>query len=170
MKTVIIYDSFFGNTKKIAYTIAEVIQGYTVDVCKVTYADIEEAELIIIGSPTRGGRPTKNIYNLLSKLSVSTLRNKYISAFDTRFASRGYGLGFNILNDVIGFAAPRIATRLQMCGGKIITPPIGFSVENKSGPLFSGELDRAKKWAKSIDIAYKKIRENMPCTLDPIVQ
>ena len=55
MKTLIIYDSTYGNTEKIAQTIGETIAGQVILVSDVTPSDLKRFELVIVGSPTHGG-------------------------------------------------------------------------------------------------------------------
>ena len=52
--------------------------------------------------------------------------------------------------NIFGYAAQAIAHRLKSKGGDLILPPEGFYVEDKEGPLFIGELDRAQSWAKQL--------------------
>jgi flavodoxin I len=61
MKTLIIYDSFFGNTEQIAQAIGRAIGSQqNVEVFRVSQATSEQLaglNLLIVGSPTRGFRP-----------------------------------------------------------------------------------------------------------------
>jgi hypothetical protein len=47
-----------------------------------------------------------------------------------------------------GYAAPSIAKRLGLAGGRLVVPPEGFAVTGTEGPMKQGELERAAEWAK----------------------
>lgn len=152
MKSLIIYDSVYGNTERIAKAIAGGLTG------EVTVARIGEAhqselntfELLIVGSPVHGGRPTPALDAFLKQLPPDSLQGIKVAAFDTRFESEDQGIGLRILMSVIHYAAERIAKELAKKGGVLITEPEGFIVENKEGPLKPGELERASAWAKEM--------------------
>jgi flavodoxin len=144
MKTLIVYDSMYGNTEKIANAIGGAITG-EVKVLRagdVNPSELEKPELLIVGSPTQGGRPTRMMQDFLSRVSGSVIRGINVAAFDTRFSSRWVR--------VFGYAARRITRSLEKLGGIPVVPPEGFFVEGTKGPLREGELERAAIWAKRI--------------------
>ena len=68
MKALIVYDSTYGNTEKIAKAIGVAIPG-EVKVQRAAEVDVVELnsyDLLIIGSPTQGGRPMSSVMELLS--------------------------------------------------------------------------------------------------------
>jgi hypothetical protein len=118
-------------------------------------ADVDPATLgglnvLIVGSPTQGGRPTKPVAALLDAIPANALQQTRAAAFDTRFAAADHGFGLRILMKVIGFAAPRIASKLRAKGGRMAAPPEGFIVRDREGPLKDGELERAAAWARGL--------------------
>lgn len=142
METLVIYDSAYGNTEKVAQSIGDAIQG-EVKVLRpggVNLSVWKTPDLLIIGSPTQGGRPTKAVQDLMAEIPESILKGIPVAAFDTRLTSKWVG--------IFGNAANRIAHSLVNHGGKLIMPPEGFFVKGKEGPLKEGELERAGKWAK----------------------
>jgi len=50
MKTLIIYDSFFGNTEQIAQAIGQTLDAQTVKVNEVAAEQLTGIELLIVGS------------------------------------------------------------------------------------------------------------------------
>ena len=99
-------------------------------------------DLLIVGSPTHGGRPTDAIQDLLNKVPASALQGTNVAAFDTRLSTKWVR--------IFGYAAPRIAGKLKKKGGILIGTPEGFFVKGTEGPLTEGELERAAGWAKEI--------------------
>ncbi len=152
MKSLVVYDSQFGNTEKIAKTIGETLGKGTqvVHVSKADSVDLKSVDLLIVGSPTQGGKPTLPIQNYLAGISHNGIEGAKAAAFDSRFASKEHGLGLRILMGIINYAAPRIADVLRERGATLVVMPEGFIVENKDGPLKEGELKRAKIWTKLI--------------------
>ena len=67
MKALIIYDTQFGNTEKIARAIGNGFEGdiKVMKVQDVKPEDIAWAKTVIIGSPTQGGRPTMPIKSFI---------------------------------------------------------------------------------------------------------
>ena len=154
MNALVIYHSVYGNTEEIARAIGEVIaEAGEVKVARpdeVNPSDLEAIDLLIVGSPTHGGRPTKPVRKFLSKIPRNALENVSTAAFDTGFSAKGKGLGIRIAVRILGYAAGRIAGRLKNKGGHQMVPPESFIVEGNEGPLKEGELERAASWAKEI--------------------
>lgn len=144
MKALIVYDSVYGNTEKIAKAIGGAITG-EVKVLRVNEANpskLKTIDLLIVSSPTQGGRPTPAIQDFLDNVSEPAIKGINVAAFDTRFSTR--------LVRIFGYAAGRIADSLKRSGGTLIASPEGFFVKGKEGPLKEGEIERAASWAKAI--------------------
>ena len=142
MKALIVYDSVYGNTEKIARAIAEAItpsgEVKVLGVGEANPSELASTDLLIVGSPTHAGRPTPAVQALLNK--VPKLQGINVAAFDTRITTKLVG--------VFGYAAGRIAGNLKKKGGTLIASPVGFFVTGGKGPLKEGELERAAGWAK----------------------
>jgi len=144
MKTLVVYDSTYGNTEMVAKAISTAIGGdvKVVRAGQAGSADLGTIGLLIVGSPTLGGRPSPAVQDFLAGVSESAIRGVSVAAFDTRYSSKFVG--------VFGFAADKIGTGLKAKGGTLILPPEGFIVKGKKGPLKEGELERAAGWAGAI--------------------
>jgi len=146
MKALIVYDSVYGNTEKIAKAVAEAITpSNEVKVLRVGDANPSElasVNLLIVGSPTHAGRPVPAVQDFLKKIPELSLKGISVAAFDTRISKKIVG--------VFGYAAGRIAGNLKKKGGTLIASPEGFFVTGGQGPLKEGELERAAGWAKGI--------------------
>jgi flavodoxin len=152
---LVIYDSVFGNTEKVARAIAESLgSGTAVDILqagKVNPEQLAGLDLLVVGSPTRGFRPTEAVTELLNGLQAKALNGVKVAAFDTRFkADEIESVGLRFVVKTGGYAAKRIADRMKKAGGDLIAPPEGFYVEDTEGPLKAGELERAAEWARNI--------------------
>jgi len=58
MKALVVYDSVFGNTEQIARAIGGAVGAEVLRVGSVQQAQLMGTALLIVGSPTRGFRPT----------------------------------------------------------------------------------------------------------------
>src|SRR5579859_728548 len=153
MKALVIYDSMYGNTEKIAQAIANGLTGEVkvVPVGTMNASEVRSFDLLIVGSPVHGGRATPAIDAFLKQLPAHSLEGKSVAAFDTRFEAKEQGVGLRLLMSVIRYAAERIARELVKKGGTLAAEPEGFIVEQKEGPLKEGERERASQWAKAMN-------------------
>jgi flavodoxin len=155
MKVLVIYDSVFGNTEKIARAIGDGIGSNgdveVLPIGRVTVEKLNGSGILIVGSPTRGFRPTEAISKLLSSLPKKHLDGVQVAAFDTRILLDTIGSPvFRFVVDKGGYAAVKIAKSLEKKGGCLLMPPEGFIVIDTEGPLREGELERAADWAKRL--------------------
>jgi flavodoxin len=153
MKILVVYDSYFGNTEKVAQTIGEAL-GDDTGVKRpndVEVGELSGLDLLIVGSPTRGFRPSDGIKDFLKNIPSGGLKGVKVASFDTRIAREDTGnpvLRFMI--GVFGYAAKPIGDRLARKGGEPVGEPAGFAVLDTEGPLKDGELERAAAWAKTL--------------------
>ncbi len=143
MKVLIVYDSQFGNTEKVAKAIAAVLG--TKDDVKLAKVDMVKPEdmqgldILIVGSPIHAWGPTKAMKSFMRSLKPEILSGVRATAFDTGYPSR-----------MAGSAATKIEKALGKAGCSIVAPAIKFAVTGNKGPLADGELDKATDWAKKI--------------------
>lgn len=155
MTTLIIYDSFFGNTEKIARAIGKGL-GSPSDCSIIHVNDFKKEqltglELLVVGSPTRKFTMTPAIKKLLNNLPARSLKGVKIAAFDTCISVQDIDSRFlTTMINIFGYAAESIANKLLKKGGEQIIPPEGFIVEDSEGPLRNGELKRAEEWGKNL--------------------
>ncbi|WP_282778047.1 flavodoxin family protein [Phaeodactylibacter xiamenensis] len=156
MKALVWYDSFFGNTQQIAEVVAEAIRPYVrvVELQRIQNAspeDVERADILIVGSPTRGFQPSEDTKTLLRQLPRHALRGMWVAAFDTRIALHTIENGlFRWIVKTGGYAASTIHKSLLRHDGQAVIAPDGFCVTDKEGPLMEGELQRARAWGNTI--------------------
>lgn len=144
MKALIVYDSLYGNTEKIAQAIGGAVSGDAKVVCvgEVDVSELKALDLLFVGSPTHGGRASPPMREFLDKVQSPALQGVKVAAFDTRLTTRWAR--------IIGFAAGRIAKSLKKKGGTLIGSPEAFYVEGTEGPLRDSEIERAAGWAREI--------------------
>lgn len=150
MNILIIYDSLYGNTEKIAQYIAEKLKAkHNVTIEKVkddSINKIKEAELIIIGSPTHGFNASQNTLNFIKQLNNEILKDKKIAVFDTRTIPTDVPKFFRFMIQKAGYASPKLEKFFKTMGCNIIAESIGINVHGKEGPIVEGEMNKIDNW------------------------
>lgn len=145
MKIVVVYDTVYGNTKSIAEAVVKGLgrEVLVLPVADASLEEIEAADLLVLGSPTRGALPTEAMQGLLAKI-VPPRKGGRAAAFDTR-------LTWGFLEKWGGFAADKIMLNLSGKGWDMATRPEGFFVSGLIRVrLKRGETERAESWARSL--------------------
>lgn len=169
MRTLIVYESMFGNTRHVAEAIAAALKPRSeieiVPVGKATPQLVAWADLVIVGAPTHvhGMSSTNsrhsaadrvvqpgNTLQLEPEAEATGIREwlatlpkgtgKAAVAFDTRIKAPSI---------ITGRASTSIAKALHAHGFKLAIEPESFLVTSQSG-LVEGELDRAREWAEGL--------------------
>jgi flavodoxin len=155
MKALIVYESFFGNTEKVAFAVREALATAgdvrAVRVADVTPADLGGIDLLVVGTPTRGFSAGPATKAWIKTLTAGSLRGKKVAAFDTRIDPAD--VKSRILPPLVklfGYAAEPLAQQLRKLGGSDAAPPAGFYVQDSEGPLKAGEIERAAAWARGM--------------------
>jgi len=156
MKIMIIYDTVFNNTEKVARAIGNALGSRgDIKIIQVTKAEIDhltDVEWLILGSPTRGFNATDNMKKFLQKIPVNKLSGIKSAAFDTRIDLQDIKSPFfRFIVGHAGYAADKMARMLIKKGAEVILPPGAFLVKGAEGPLKEGELEKAAAWANSIN-------------------
>jgi len=131
-RAIVIYDTRFGNTEKIARALARGMekQGVEVDCVKVDEVDVDklvEYEFLAIGGPTHWFGVSKPMKASLEKLRSVDIRGKKAFAFDTKLKS-GWA----------GSAGKGIEKTLKGLGMSIVKPHSSAIVLGNEGPLEEG--------------------------------
>ena len=137
MNALIIYDSVFGNTEKVAQAIGVALGSRgrveTLPVSQVSTDQLRGLDLLIVGSPTRSFRPTPAISQLLKSLPKNHLAGVQVATFDTRLWLETIdSSAFRFIVDKGGYAANMLANALKKKGGQLLTPPEGFLVTGET--------------------------------------
>ncbi len=165
MKTVVAYESMYGNTRQIAEAIAEGLGK--AEVLAVNDGDAsaaDDADVVIAGGPTHmhglatamsrkgtgqaaeeegtelepGAADGPGMRKWLADLKGD---GRKAAAFDTRIDKSPM---------LTGAASRGIAKRLKKAGYDVIADSQSFFVEDSEGPLADGELERARSWGADL--------------------
>lgn len=146
MKILIVYFSKFGNTQRVAETIANSMTSNGAVKCipasEMSVEDLEDSELIVMGTPTHRMNLPQDFRPVLEQLPKRVLRGRQVAAFDTSYKMSPWLARFT--------AAKKLSRKLRKLGGRLVLKSETFHVMDREGPLYEGELERASEWASSI--------------------
>ena len=133
-KALIVYDSIYGNTRKVAMALSRGLEagGIYVDskfVSDCRPDELEDYDIIGIGGPTHFHGVSKSIKLFLSKLEKIKLKDKTGFAFETKAEV-----------PLAGSAGKKIMKSLKKMDLKIIDVNITGKVLEKEGPLVESTL------------------------------
>ena len=149
MKALVVYDSVFGNTEKVAQAMAAALEVEARRVGDVRPEQWAGLDLLVVGSPTRAFRPTPAMGAWLKSLPAGSLQGVKVAAFDTRMTQEAVESAVFFLKtlvNIFGYATKNISKELQRAGGALAAAE-GFFVGGTQGPMVEGELERAAAWA-----------------------
>lgn len=171
MRALVVYESMYGNTRKIAQAVAEGISERlavkTVEVGDAALEVPDDVDLIVVGGPTHAHGMSRSgtresAANQFAKPLVSDgigirewldairppARRVHAAAFDTRARIPAWASGS---------AANGYAKLLEGSGFRLVDKPRSFFIQTKAEPvddlLAEGELDQARAWGLALAIA-----------------
>jgi len=160
MKALVVYESMFGNTEKVARAIADGLwDTYDVTLAEVSSMPIATGvDLLVVGGPTHAFgmsrpssreqaaqqgtvRPDAVAVGVREYLDCSPpLRGMPAAAFDTKIDKPF----------LPGSAARRVQRQLRRLGCRTVLPAQSFLVKRTAGPLAEKEETRARKWGAAL--------------------
>ncbi len=164
LRALVAYESMFGNTERVARAVSaglrlEGVDATVVNVSHSEPVDLSDIDLLVVGAPTHGfslSRPVTRqdavrqggraeaertgMREWLATLDESD-RHLLVTTFDTRVTKVRY---------LPASASRRAARELAEHGHKMVSAPMGFLVQDVSGPLESREVDRAIAWSRRV--------------------
>lgn len=164
MRALVVYESMWGNTERIARAVAEGIgDAQTLEVNAVSSAHLEGLDLLVVGGPThafsmtrpstrhdavaRGaavGSEDRGIREWLAELPEDLVVP--VATFDTRIdAARA----------LPGSAAKGARRVIKRHHHGDVVRACSFYVSDTAGPLLEGELQRATHWGAQLASAFR---------------
>jgi hypothetical protein len=159
---LVVYESMFGNTRRVAIAVARGLRlgGVEASVLEVGSAPPQlppDLELLVVGAPThafslsrrstradavrQGAAPERagtGLREWLTEVGYDPVTAPHVDAFDTRVRKVKW------LPRAAGPTAVRLAGKRGLPAGR----PVGFLVADLKGPLERGELGRAVAWGR----------------------
>ena len=152
MKGIVVYDTSYGNTKKIAETIADTLNesGIEVDlfdVKNVKKLSGKDYDFFVLGSPTKFGTMSFAVKSFLGKVKSEEWMNKSFAAFDTENPEN---IEKARAENKEWSAAEKIAEKLRDKKMNQMLPVLKALVLGQKGPLLEGEIERTKEYTREL--------------------
>jgi hypothetical protein len=165
LKTVVVFESMFGNTEKLAREIGDGLAGdgarvVLADVRHVRPEDFVDCDLLVLGAPTHAftlSRPNTRadaVRQGASESRAGTGLREWLAGVDQLFSAGSTHPVVAVFDTRIekvqhwpGSAARKTTRVLRGRGFEVIDHPTSFYVEDVRGPLVDGERERARTWA-----------------------
>ena len=152
MKGIIVYDTSYGNTKKIAETLAETLKEPGIEVDLFYVKDVKKLsgkdyDFLVLGSPTKFGTMSFTIKFFLNKVKDEEWMSKSFAAFDTENPEN---VEQARLQKKEWSAAEKIAAKLKEKKMSQLLPVLKALVLGQKGPLVEGEVERTKDYARQL--------------------
>lgn len=171
MRAVVIYESMFGNTRRIAESIVEglasTLQVRLIRANRVLASDLEGVDLVVVGAPTHGwslprGTTRQNALATARRSDndlvlepgadsspgvrewLQTLGSLGVpgAVFDTRLHAPQF---------LTGHATKAISKGLRQRGADLVLAPESFFVDRRNH-MVAGERERAREWGGRLGV------------------
>ncbi|TVP96423.1 MAG: hypothetical protein EA374_01395 [Acholeplasmatales bacterium] len=162
MRTLIVYQSYFGNTRLIASSLARHFK----ELGEVVLYDIERHQngfdftmfdLILIGSPTRYTSISAPMKRFLQSPKVKRFSDLPVVAFDTRYGPQHkHSVFMRFLIQMFGYGVTSLEKRLDRLSIPRLLDGEGFSVEAAEGPLSEHTEKRVGAFVARIVVAMQE--------------
>ena len=161
MKGMVVYDTSYGNTKRIAETIAETLKECGIEVDLFHVKDVkklsaEDYDFLVLGSPTRFGTMSFAIRGFLGKVKSEEWMNRPFIVFDTENPEN---IERAQAEKKEWSAAEKISEKLRDKKMNQLLPVLKAVVFGQKGPLKEGEIGRAKDYARELATKLKREKE-----------
>ena len=167
MRALVVFESMFGNTERVAGAVArglqlEDIDAGLVEVHSAPHRLAADLDLLVVGGPThafsmsrastradavRQGAPeqraTTGLREWLESVELDAQSAPGLAAFDTRVTKVRW------LPQAAGPSAARAGRRRGLTP---VAKPHGFLVDDIRGPLVERELERAVEWGRQLGV------------------
>ncbi len=145
MESLVVYDSKFGNTKKVAEAVADGLRSHgpvrLLGLDKLPPQNLGKVDLLFIGGPTQAHGLSARMRQFVDALEPRSATGMVATTFDTRF---------RVPAAISGSAAKTIGRKLRRVGVRMFAPPESFFVSRGVPKLEQGETERAAVWAKTV--------------------
>jgi Flavodoxin domain len=169
MKALVVYESMFGNTRKIAESIAHGLGEFAdvriVGVAAQPVPEVKDVDLVVVGGPTHAwsmarARTRKTAPSYANKPGsglrlepgadqAQGVREWLTSLTDMPVAAAAFDTRINKPPIFTGRASKAIARSLTKHRAHLIADPESFLVDSKSH-LLPGEDERGRQWGRQL--------------------
>ncbi len=152
MKGLILFRSFFGNTKQVAEHMAQTLNGLGHQAVAQDFGEklpnLAEVDFIIVGAPTRMAGVTGKATGAIKQLKKAKF-TKSVAIFDLYGPIPKDPLEYEKGKHwLIPGALGKMMAEAKKQGLNLYPETLRIEVAELKGPLVEGELDKAAGWAR----------------------
>lgn len=140
MIPLVVYETADDGSAQIAEVVAATLRAPALAAVDARPGDLEDADLLILGSPTRYRSHGAALRELLDSIDEGWLIGIRTATFDSRPKRPAFRTGS---------AARTLARRARDLGAELIIQPRSFFL-GPDGLLLAGELEQAAQWALEV--------------------
>ncbi len=141
-KAIIVYESLYGNTKRVAQAIKDGMEKVGNVECSIKKTseihtnDLLRYDAILFGGPNHNQEPARNLLKFIDRAAIVDLNGKIGAAFDTYTGGN------------IGIAVAKLETIIKekLSGMELVVDGFSALVEDRKGPLADEEIPRATEF------------------------
>jgi len=163
LKGIVVYDTYYGNTKKVAETIADQIKadGHEAELRSVRedYPEPLHGDFLFVGSPNRMGSVTGRTKRFVKKLDLEAWKNKPMAVFTTvaplpkEDATEKQKKGAE--KWILG-AATKLRDMAKARGLNVVDKVLYVEVKDAKGPLVDSGVEQTSQFARDFIQTLKK--------------
>jgi flavodoxin len=152
VSVLVAYDTKYGNTKRVAETIAQglhaarEIRATVLNIKDVDMKTLPAFDAFLVGSPNHFGGPTRPFKGFIERLGKLKLEGKRIAVFDT-YITNDFEKAVKKMEDHIRKKAPSLST---------IVPGLSIKVAEMKGPIVDGELPKCSEFGKRFAVELRE--------------
>jgi flavodoxin len=149
-KAIVVYESKYGNTKRVADTVAEAMRqnGVETVVSELKEVDpdkISDYNAILIGSPNHIRGPTRSVRKFIDNMGKLGLKENLYAVFDT-YIGKDFETAVKKMEKLLEEKVPDL---------KRIAPGLSVRVQGMKGPIPDEELPKCKEFGNKIAMQIK---------------
>lgn len=145
-KAIIIYESKYGNTRRVAEAIAKgmgAVSGTEAVLCELKETDrkgLKDFDVIVVGSPNHIGTATRSIRKFIGEMGKLGLTEKVVAVFDT-YMGGDFEKAVKKMEKSI---------KEKVSGVKLPVPGLSIRVDKMKGPVTEGEMPGAREFGEKV--------------------
>jgi flavodoxin len=163
MKGIVVYDSYYGNTKRVAEAIVDQIksEGHEAELRSVRedYPSPPQGDFIFVGSPNRMGGVTGRTKRYVKRLDPAVWKDKPVAIFTTVAARPEGDMTEKEKSSYEKWAlraAPKLRDKAKDRGLNAVEKVLAVEVKDQKGPLVDNGIEQSKQFAHEVLQAMKK--------------
>jgi flavorubredoxin len=144
----VVYDSKYGNTKRVAEIVAEGlrdVEGVEVSLCSVKEVDMSKVagyDVLVLGAPNHMASPSRTMMKFVDRSTSLDLKVKNVVVFGT------YSGRVRDPDRAVKKMEKKLKEKVPET--KLISSSLSVRVLGITGPIFEGELDRCREFGRRI--------------------